>query len=197
MITDNRSGARLLAMGTANGFGDSPLQGQSPGTVAITVSKLLAVTALAAVLAGCGGKTSAPTATTTASPAPTLTSASDLAACNALETSIRVVSQIVSNSVEAMTQSLHPKQLAKRTGVTQKNLLYAANLVSRIVPPRSLVQARRQLIAGLRQFAADFGRAQKSVARNDIAKASRQLVDRPALAKLTAATKKIDRACGA
>jgi hypothetical protein len=158
---------------------------------------LLVVTALALVLADCGGKSSAPTATTTAPPAPTLTSASDLAACNALETSIRVVSQIVSNSVEAMTQSLHPKQLAKRTGDTQKNLLYAANLVSRVVPPRSLVQARRQLIAGLRQFAADFGRAQKSVARNDIAKASRQLVDRPALAKLTAATKKIDRACGA
>lgn len=158
---------------------------------------LLAVTALAAVLAGCGGKSSSPAPTTTAAAAPTLTSASDLASCNALETSVRVVSQIVSNSVEAMTQSLHPRQLAKRTGDTQKNLLYAANLVSRIVPPRSLVQAQRQLIVGLRLFAADFGRAQKSVARNDMAKASRQLVDRPALAKLKAATKKIDRACGA
>jgi hypothetical protein len=177
-------------MRTANGFGDSPLQGQSLGTV-------LAVTALAVALVGCGSKSSSPPPTTTARAAPTLTSPADLAACNALETSIRVVSQIVSNSVEAMTQSLHPKQLAKRTGDTQKNLLYAANLVSRVVPPRSLVQARRQLIAGLRQFAADFGCAQKSVARNDIAEASRQLVDRPALAKLTAATKKIDRACGA
>jgi Na+-transporting NADH:ubiquinone oxidoreductase subunit NqrC len=158
---------------------------------------LLAVTALAVALAGCGGKSSSPAPTTTAATAPTITSASDLAACNALETSIRVVSQIVSNSVEAMTQSLHPKQLAKRTGDTQKNLLYAANLVSRIVPPRSLVQAQRELIVGLRLFAADFGRAQKSVARNDMAKASRQLVDRRALAKLKAATNKIDRACGA
>jgi hypothetical protein len=174
-------------MGAANGFGDSPVQGHSLGTV-------FAVAALAVALAGCGGKKSAPPATTSA---PTLTAPADLAACNALETSIRVVSEIVSNSVDTMTQSLHPEQLAKRTGDTQKNLLYSANLVSRIVPPRSLEQAQRQLIVGLRLFAGDFGRAQKSVADNNIAKASRQLVDRPALAKLKTATKKIDRACGA
>ena len=53
-----------------------------------------------------------------------------------------------------------------------------------------------QLVFGLRQFAADFGRAQRSAARNDLATAATQLVDRPALANVTAATQAIDRACG-
>jgi len=153
------------------------------------------VITLAATLAGCGGKTSAPPPQ--AASGPTLTSASDRAACNQLEGNIRIVSQLVSTSVEAMTQSLHPKELAQRTGNAQRSLLYSANVLSLIAAPRSLAPARHRLVAGLRQFAADFGRAQKSVERNDIAKAARQLVDRPALAKVSAATQKIDRACGA
>lgn len=158
----------------------------------------LVVTAFAAVLAGCGGggKTSAPPTRST-SAAPTMTSAPAFAACNELETDIRAISQLVSGSVEAMTQSLHPKQLAKRTGDTEKNLLYAASVLSQIRVPSEIAQAKRRLIAGLRRFAADFGRARASVARNDIQTAARQLVDRPALAKVSAATAAIDRACGA
>ncbi|HEY7019082.1 MAG TPA: hypothetical protein VH297_11490, partial [Gaiellaceae bacterium] len=97
------------------------------------VQGVLSVAALAAALAGCGGgKSSAPATTAatsappppaaTAPPAPTLTSPADLAACNQLEGNIRVVSQMVSSSVEFMTQSLHPKELAQRTGLAQKNL---------------------------------------------------------------------------
>ena len=168
--------------------------------------QLLAATALVVALAGCGHHAAAPVAPPppppapqppAAPPPPTLTSAADLAACNELETNIRIVSQLISNSVETMTQSLHPKELAKRTGETQRNLLYASSVLSQIDPPRSLVHARRQLVTGLREFAADFGRAKRSVARNDIATAARQLVDRPALAKVTGATGAIDRACGA
>jgi hypothetical protein len=161
--------------------------------------RLFCVIALAAVLAGCGDKSSAPPAavTTTVPAAPTLTSESDLAACNELETNIRIVSSLISGSVEMMTQSLHPKQLAKRTGDTQKNLLLSASVLSLIAAPRPLVQAQKQLVAGLQRFAADFGRAKQSVSRNDIAKAAQQLVDRPALAKVTAATHEIDRACRA
>jgi hypothetical protein len=162
--------------------------------------RVFSAIAVRVVLGGCGGKTSAPptaAATTTASAAPTLTSASDLAACNELERNIRIVSQLISGSVEMMTQSLHPKELAKRTGDTRRNLLVSASVLSLIGAPRSLVPSQKQLVAGLQQFAADFGRAQKSVRRNDMAKAAQQLVDRPALAKVTAATHKIDRACGA
>ncbi len=167
--------------------------------------------ALALALAGCGGKTATrtviktvpvtttpvPVTTPPAPAAPTLTSAADIAACNELETNIRIVSQLISGSVEALTHSIHPKQLAKRTGDTQKNLLFAANVLASIGTPPSLVAARGRLVLGLRQFAADFGRAQKSVARNDLPAAAKQLVDRPALANVSAATQAIDKACGA
>jgi hypothetical protein len=163
----------------------------------LRAAHVLALLAFAAALAGCGGRTSAQSTTTTRPAAPTLTSASDRAACNELESDIRIVSQLVSNSVEVMTQSLHPKELARRTGETQRNLLYAASVLSLIDAPTSLAPAQHRLVLGLKQFAADFGRAQRSVARNDIAKAARQLVDRPALANVAAATRTIDRACGA
>jgi hypothetical protein len=174
--------------------------------------RVFSVIALAVALAGCGGKTATRTVTTTvaapttpavpapttpARAAPTLTSAADRAACDELETNIRIVSQLISGSVEALTHSLHPKQLAKRTGDTQRNLVFAANVLASIGAPPSLVPARGRLVLGLRQFAADFGRAKESVARNDLPTAARQLVDRPALANVTAATQAIDKACGA
>src|SRR4051812_37293776 len=163
---------------------------------------LLLLVALA--VTGCGGGGTAappPTATsaaTTTAPAPKpFTSVLDIAACNELEAKIQIVSQLVSSSVEVMTQSVHPKQLAKRAGATRDNLLYAAHVLAQIVVPKSLVQAQQNLTAGLRQFAADFGRAQTSVRHGNIARAARQLVDKPALAKVTAATGTIDRACRA
>jgi hypothetical protein len=157
-----------------------------------TAAHVLLVAAVAAALVGCGSKKSASPPTITR-----LTSAVDVAACNHLETDIRLVSQLISSSVQAMTQSLHPKDLAKRTGETQRYLLLAASALSRLRTPASLVPAQHQLVDGLQLFAADFGRAQRSVSRNDLPTAARQLVDRPALAKVTAATKQIDGACGA
>jgi hypothetical protein len=157
---------------------------------------------IALALAGCGGgKAAAPPTTATsaaATPAPKpFTSVLDIAACNELEAKIQIVSQLVSSSVEVMTQSVHPKELAKRAGDTRDNLLYAAHVLAQIVVPKSLVQAQQKLTAGLRRFAADFGRAQTSVRHNKIARAARQLVDKPALATVTAATGTIDRACRA
>lgn len=169
---------------------------------------MLAAAALAAALAGCGGhssgaqrpETTAPATTPAVPPAPppppALTSPADQAACSELETNIRIVSQLISSSVEVMTQSIHPNQLATRTANTEKNLLYSAHVLSQLAVPGMLVQPRNQLVEGLREFGADFGRARKSVARDDLAAAARQLVDRPALAKVTASTSAIDRACG-
>lgn len=177
------------------------------------------VLSVVAVLAGCGGgKTAAPatsTAVTTAPPAvttvalpttvatttapppaPTLTSLADLATCNVLQRNIAYVSQVVSQSVDFITQSLHPKQLAQRTGVGRRNLLYAAGLIEHTAAPKPLRRAKAQLVVGLRRFAGDFLKAQRAVAKNDLAKAAFQLVDRPAVAKIGAATKAINRACG-
>jgi hypothetical protein len=141
-------------------------------------------------LAGCGGKNKAAPTTTRAAPV-------DAAACSQLEGYIRLVSELVSSSVEAMTQSTRPKELARRTGATQRNLAVAADALERLQLPPSLDQARRQLVRGLRLFSADFGRARASVARGDLATAAQQLVDRQALTLVKDATAKIDRACGA
>jgi len=144
---------------------------------------------LVLALAGCGGKPKV-SPTTTAAPV-------DAASCNHLEDYIRLVSQVISTSVEAMTQSAHPKQLAARTRATQQDLVTAANVIERLQLPPTLDQPRRRLVRGLRLFAADFGRAGGSVAHGDLATAARQLVDRPALALVSSATAKIDRACRA
>jgi len=168
--------------------------------------QVLAAAALTAALAGCGGHssgappaTTAPAtttqaATTTAPPPPALSPAT-AAACSQLETNIRIVSQLVSTSVEVMTQSTHPQELATRAGNASKNLLYSARVLSQIDVPSELVRPRNQLVVGLRAFGADFGRAQTAVGRNDLAAAAQDLVDRPALAKVRAATAAIDRAC--
>lgn len=145
----------------------------------------LLLLAVVAALAGCGGSKQAAT-TTTARPS---------AACARLQRDVALVSTVVSGSVEAMTQSVHPKELAQRAGEAQRNLLAAADALARLPLPTALAKSRRLLVQGLRSFAADFGRAQDSVARNDLAAAARQLVDRPALTKVRVATDQIDRAC--
>jgi ABC-type uncharacterized transport system auxiliary subunit len=169
--------------------------------------QVLAAAALAAALAGCGGHsssappattasvTTAQAATTSAPPAPNLSPAT-AAACSELETNVRIVSQLVSTSVEVMTQSTHAKQLATRAGNASKNLIYSARVLAEIEVPSELVRPRNQLVVGLRAFGADFGRAQKAVAHDDLATAARELVDRPALAKVSTATAAIDHACG-
>jgi hypothetical protein len=173
---------------------------------------LLTAAAGAAALAGCGGgtttvtvtaaapaTTAAPPATTagatTAPPATTPTGA-NVEACVELETNIRIVSQLVAVSAQGVTHSIHPEQLAKRTGDTRRNLLLAAGVLQAIDTPGPLLRARGELLSGLRDFAADFGRAQRAVQRDDLQAASHALVDRPALAKVTEATRAIDRACG-
>ena len=153
-------------------------------------------------LTGCGAKQAAAPPPTTTAPRPTaaastLTSASDRAMCAELETKLRLVSQVVSGSVELMTQSLHPKELARRTGQAQRNILYAAGALELMRVPDPLATARRNLVLGLKSFAADFGRAKASVANGDIAAAAEQLNDRASLAKVAGATRRIDRACGA
>ena len=154
-------------------------------------------------LAGCGGKQASDTKPTTTAPppattvAPTLTSPSDRAACAVLQTKIRDVAALVSGSVELMTQSLHPQELAQRTGEAQRNLLLAAGSLDLMRVPRPLVTARRRLVIGLQSFAADFGRARSAVVRNDMATAARDLSDPRSLSNVAAATKQINRLCGA
>ena len=100
--------------------------------------------------------------------------------CAELETKIRLVSQVVSGSVELMTQSLHPKELARRTGEAQQNVLYAAGALELMRVPASLTTARRnarrrapQLRRRLRPCES-VGRARRHRSRRAAAPRSRQ-----------------------
>jgi hypothetical protein len=159
-------------------------------------TRVVTVTAPATTLTAPTATTPAPATTLAVPSGPTLEALADREACNELQTNIRIASQLVATSAQEITHSLHPKQLARHTGDTRRNLLFAANVLSSIEAPASLVPAKKQLVAGLRRFAADFGRAQRSVAAGSIAKAAQQLVDRPALAQVTTATQTIEHACG-
>jgi hypothetical protein len=166
---------------------------------------------LAGLGAGCGSKSAAPPTTTQAAPpattqppatttfpaGPVFTSASDVAACAELERTIQNVSQLVSTSTEAITQALHPAQLAKLTGNAQQSLVYSAKVIEIVDAPKPLVGSQRQLVQGLRMFAADFARAKRSTANGDIAQAASQLLDPPALRKIQVSAQRIDKLCGA
>ena len=153
--------------------------------------------ALSLLLAGCGGGAKhAPTTTrTTPKAAPRFTSPVDLQECANLESNLTTISQLVSSVVEYMTQSLHPKELAKRTGQARLDLLVSAKAFQGLGAPKRLVAARNELAGGLREYAADFAVAQKAVQHKNLAKASAALADEDALGKLKAATHAIDRAC--
>jgi hypothetical protein len=170
------------------------------------------VLAVAGLLAGCGSKAaSPPSATATAaaptatpaqakktpSPAPALTSAPEIAACAELEQAIQAVSQLVGHATEAITQALHPQDLAKRMETAQRSLVDSAKLIGLVHAPNPLAGSQRQLAGGLRKFAADFGRAKASAAKGDIAKAAQQTVDEDALRTIQTSAKRIDDRCGA
>jgi hypothetical protein len=147
--------------------------------------------AVAALIAGCGdGMHPAAAPTTTTPPVAA-------AACGEVVLDVQFISQLISNNVEAMANSIHPKQLAERTGTAQQSLLVAARLVERFQAPPSLAHARAQLIHGLQLYAADFGRARRAVLKKDMANASQQLTDPVALGEVKEATKAIDHACRA
>ena len=149
--------------------------------------QVAAVLVASFLLAGCGGSGHDPATTTHPVSA---------VACGEVVLDVRFISQLISNNVEAMANSLHPKELARRTGTAQQSLLVAVRLVKRFHAPPSLARARAQLIDGLQRYAYDFGQARQSVLKNDMATASQQLADQSALAEVRKGTKTINRICG-
>jgi hypothetical protein len=173
---------------------------------------LCLVLAAAVLLAGCGGTKASPTTappvsvpTTTAAQTtaaqtttagPTLTSAADIAACLELARNLKAVSTMTQSSVDYVTQSLHPKQLAQRVGTTVGQLRYGAQVMSLTPVPRSLEPARAQLVAGLRRFANDFARAQKYFRVSDMASGAAAVNDPQAVAQITTASHLMTKGCG-
>ena len=171
--------------------------------------RLGCVLAAAGLLFGCGSKAAAPrsdtatataaapTATPTAARTPVLTAPRDLAACAQLEQAVQAVSQLIGHTTEGITQALTPKELAERVGTAQQSLLDSAKLINIVVVPKPLVGSQRQLVAGLRMFAADFRRGKSSAADGDMAAATQPLTDETALRKIQKSAKRIDDVCGA
>jgi hypothetical protein len=158
--------------------------------------------AAAGLLTGCGSKAPEPrsatsTAAATASPEAALTSPSDVAACGQLEETIRAVSLVVGHTTEDITQALHPKELAAKLGTARHSLLDSAKVVEIVRAPKPLAGSQREFAQGLRMFAADFARGQRSAAMGDMQKATAQLTDEAALRKIQVAAKHIDDLCGA
>jgi hypothetical protein len=159
-----------------------------------------------AALAGCGGDADPPSAATptataapaqTPAPTPAFTRANDIAACGQLEQAVQAVSQLIGHTTEGITQALNPKELAEKVGTAQHSLLDSADLVMLVRPPKRLEGSQRRFVAGLRMFAADFGRGKVSAAKGDMAKATEQLTDEKALRKIQVSAKRIDDLCGA
>jgi hypothetical protein len=167
------------------------------------VNRVLVATLFAATaLAGCGGSKTQPTTSAATTTAATTTSttrppAADRAACARLESTVVSVSQLVTGTVDEITNSLHPKELARRTAEGQRNVLFAARVLESTAAPPSLVPSRDRLVVGLREFARDLGRAHASVAHGNLAAAARQLDDPATVTKLSSSTRAIRRACGA
>jgi hypothetical protein len=170
--------------------------------------RLGCVLAAAGLLGSCGSKpasppsaaapTATPTPTRTLSPGPApLTSAADLTACAQLEQVVRAVSALVGHTTEDITKARRTKQLANRMRTAQDSLLDSAKVVDLVDTTKPLAGSQRGLAAGLRMFAADFGRAQASAEKGDVAKAAKQTVDEVALRRIQVSVKRIDDLCGA
>jgi hypothetical protein len=158
---------------------------------------LIATLLVASSLAGCGGSgVDASTSTAPATTAATRTASEYVAACARLQSTIVSISQLVTGTVDEITNSLHPKELARRAAEGERNVLFAARVLRSIAAPPTLVPARDRLVVGLREFARDLGRAHASVAHGDLAAAARQLADPAVLRKLASSTRTIARACG-
>ncbi len=160
---------------------------------------LASLLATAGLLVACGSDRAAapPETSTAAEPVPAIVSPSDVAACVELEQRIAVVSHVVSGSTEAITKARNPKQLARLTGEAQQSLVISARALELADAPPALARSKRRLVAGLREYAADFERARRSTLRGDIETAAGQLHDEIALDKIVTSLKKIDRACRA
>jgi anion-transporting ArsA/GET3 family ATPase len=153
--------------------------------------------ATAVLVAGCGGKKQAASSTTTstATTKSVPVTAAEVAACKELGRNLQIVTTMTSNSVQLLTNSLHPKELAQNVQVTQQSLLYGAKVIGLLSLPSNLSHPRDQFVAGIRLYAADFGRAQKAVQRKDLAAAAKEMQDPVALGRVANATAKLTKIC--
>jgi hypothetical protein len=154
-------------------------------------------------VAACGGSDKPPARTATpspsAQPAPTATVAiapADQAACTALFARLQRVSVALGSSSSLLAQSSDKQDLAGRIATEQTQLRRSATLMDSAVVPAPLQAANRRLVAALRRFSRDFGRARAPARRGDFQAATSAMTDRVAVTRILAAARTIQAACG-
>jgi hypothetical protein len=160
-----------------------------------------AAIALAALLAGCGGSspaakdtpTATATATATASAKPLSTEDAQL--CAILFARLQRVTVALTSSSELIAQSANQADLASRIETERQQLERSARLMAAGTVPPALASANRDLVAALRDFAADFARAEAPARRGDFQAAVAAMTDKPVVNRILAAAQQIENRC--
>jgi hypothetical protein len=143
-------------------------------------------------LAGCGG-----TDTTVAAPSTTTDGLSlhESQACALLYARLQRVTVALQAGSELVAHSRNPADLGRRIAIEQVQLERSADLMSAGPVPAGLVAANRRLVAALRTLSDDFARAKRPAAQGDLQAAVDAMSDPPAVRRIVAAAKAIERVC--
>jgi hypothetical protein len=159
----------------------------------------LALPLAAVALTGCGAakrttSTQSRAATTTA-PAPVAIAPGEGPACAALFARLQRVTIALQTSSDLIAHSLTRTQLGRRIAIEQVQLQRSAALMAGVPAPAALVPAERSLIAALRSFSRDFGRAKTAARRGDFRTATGAMTDPTVVQRILAASKTIEHTC--
>ena len=119
----------------------------------------------------------------------------DRAACVSLFGRLQRVTTAIDGSSELIARSVSAADLSQRIAVEQVQLERSAQLMTAQPVPAALAAADQRLVAALREFAADFGRARAPAARGDFGAAAQAMTDPPVVQRILDAAKTIEDAC--
>lgn len=152
--------------------------------------------AVVIAVAGCGGGGGHASSSTAPPSTPTITIAAGYrGACALLVARLGRVTAALTASSELTARSRNKRELTHRIRVEEVQLERSATLMSGGPIPPPLVPADRRLVASLRAFARDFGRARGPAARGDFAAAAAAMSDEPVVRRIVQTSKTIDAAC--
>jgi hypothetical protein len=150
--------------------------------------------------AGCGSSTHATTpattvGTTTTAAATVTIAPADRPACAFLFARLQRVTIALQTSSDLIAHSLDKQQLARRIAIEQVQLQRSARLMAGGPVPAALAPANRDLVAALRAFSRDFGRAKGPAKQGDFRGATAAMTDRPVVQRILRASTTIERTC--
>lgn len=115
--------------------------------------------------------------------------------CAQLTGRLQQVTQVLGTSSELIANSVNPQQLSQRIATEQEALRQSASFMGSVRPPAAVAAADRRLVAALRAFSADFGRAAGPAARGDFQAATADMGDKPVVQQILSASKAIQEGC--